>query len=221
MPLDPSSRRRISSLNYFNLSDEEREAFQRENADKLSKYTNSAKYRLAAERLYNNQQFIKHRGIDEFNAMNDGTAFSYQQRNEYLRDRVIRDIFSEKWKQDDDFNMLALQLDSQGMLDFMESDYMGSIERNRLREKEREEVKGINTDFTHENARNPFLWFLKSEYKEAPEENYKDNLEKDREIREKLFAELMEKNMSMEDIMKELNISRATFFNYKKKYKGS
>ena len=96
MPTEQTkSLRGLPGLN--SISEQERQAFMLNNADKLKQYRSPGKRKQAAEILYNNQQFINTFGQEEFDKMNNGTRASYDYRNELLKNKVIDDAFKEAY----------------------------------------------------------------------------------------------------------------------------
>ena len=73
------------------LSEEERNNFYAAHSDILNRFHNPGNMRKAAEILYNNQQFVNTFGQDEFNKFNDGTAASYDLRNNMLTEKIVND----------------------------------------------------------------------------------------------------------------------------------
>lgn len=93
----PTGLRGLPGLN--NLSEQERQAFMLNNADKLKAYARNPRLKKqAAEILYNNQQFINQFGQDEFDKLNNGTEEAYTLRNNLLRDKVVGDAFDAAYK---------------------------------------------------------------------------------------------------------------------------
>lgn len=79
------------------VSEDERNAFMLNNADKLKQYKNPIKKRRAAEVLYNNQKFISTFGQEVFDQMNDGSKEAYEKRNQLLREKLIDDAFKKNY----------------------------------------------------------------------------------------------------------------------------
>lgn len=197
----------LPGLNY--ISDQERQAFMLSNEDKLRQYRSSGARKKAAEIIYNNQQFKNTLGEDLFNQLNDGSKASYEARNKYLKDFVIQKTFADQFKNDKNFNLLASELDTQGMYDLMtSSDYMGTQEREK-RLKENTKIAGkLHSDISKAQElynNNPFRnsdldasMYLGTEIGKAkvalsPLDQDRKYEEKDNEIFEKLAAETQER----------------------------
>lgn len=96
MPIEQNKGLRgLPGLN--NISEQERQAFMLNNAEKLKQYRSPGKRKQAAEILYNNQQFINKFGQDAFDKLNDGTQSSYNYRNSLLKEKVVDDAFKDTY----------------------------------------------------------------------------------------------------------------------------
>lgn len=184
------------------ISEEERKKFYLDNAEKLKKYSSSPKnYRLAAERIYENQKFKNIFGEDIFNQLNDGSKEAYEYRNSLTRNKIITDAFKNSFSSEGDYALLASQLDEQGMLDLLNSDYTGTVERKKRFEENQVKYSkaGQSLASSYNNPVNPTTFGLVGYGAVATRTAFhsldidKDLEEKDNEIKEKLFAETQER----------------------------
>ena len=189
----------LPGLNY--ISDQERQAFMLNNEDKLRQYRSPGARKKAAEIIYNNQQFKNTLGEDLFNQLNDGSEASYEARNKYLKDFVIQKTFADQFKNDKNFNLLASELDTQGMYDLMtNSDYMGTQERAKKLKEGIAAAKKVGKSYD-EAINNPYVDALGGGFMQigkasaaiTPFDQDKKYEEKDNEIFEKLAAETQER----------------------------
>lgn len=192
----------LPGLNY--ISEQERQAFMLDNADKLKKFRSPGSRKKAAEILYNNQQFKSTLGDDLFNQMNDGSEEAYNLRNKYLKDYVIQKAFLDNYKDDKNFNLLASELDTQGMYDLMtNSDYMGTQEREKRLKEGINAAKKVGKSYD-EAIDNPYVDALgggfmqigKASAAMTPFNQDKEYEDRDNEIFEKLSAETQQRRES-------------------------
>ena len=192
----------LPGLNY--ISDQERQAFMLSNEDRLRQYRSPGARKKAAEILYNNQQFKNTLGEDLFNQLNDGSEASYEARNKYLKDFVIQKTFADQFKNDKNFNLLASELDTQGMYDLMtNSDYMGTQEREKRLKEGISAAKKVGKSYD-EAIDNPFVDALgggfmqigKASAAMTPFNQDKEYEDRDNEIFEKLSAETQQRRES-------------------------
>jgi hypothetical protein len=185
------------------ISQEERNAFMLNNAEKLKAFANRPRLRdEAANILYNNYKFKKKFGIDLFNKMNDGTEDSYNLRNQYFHDQTIVDAFKSTFEKDRNFLELANGLDIQGMYDLMNSKYLTDAERKKELEKNRVMVNEDNK-MLEETKKNPLLAsenFLQAGMEAAkvfhslyPYEQDRKHVENNEYILKKLYSDTQER----------------------------
>ena len=156
----PDSLKSLPGLN--RISDEERQRFILNNADKLRKYVDlpNDAYTQQVEVLYNNQRFKDVFGEDAFKQYRGGEE-GYNLRNAMLREKLISDAFEEQYSpfnedgtRDNqrglgaDYEKYFGQVDpvtgqrmggmsSNGMLKLLESDYLtpSEFESNFIRKQ--------------------------------------------------------------------------------------
>lgn len=145
--------------------------------------------------LYSNKQFIDRFSIEDFKSIPD-----IEMRNKLYKDAVVNDAFNDVFKSDKDYNLLANQLDTQGKLDLLNSDYMGTVERQKRLASGIQAANRLSGDFKAASS-SPFIDVLQigqnEETKTAansfPIRRDEDYAQKDKELREKLFADTQER----------------------------
>lgn len=194
------------------LSTKEQEAWLKSNADILPDryHTRYSKYREIADRVYRNQLFSNlFKDTKEYDALKQ---LSPDQRDNVYQEYLVNRNFVNTFKNDDDFNTLNAELDTQGKLDLLQSDYLGSVERKKRLAKRMKEAetssKNIEKMYSAGNA-SPFIdnaysnqqIFIDTE-KVKPFNKYDDESEKDKNVRDKLFAETQERREKGVDKLK-------------------
>lgn len=180
------------------LSEQEKEAWYRNNADLLPNRNKikPAAFDKIADRVYRNQLFAK-----EFKGSKD---FDYEQlkglspetRDNLYKESLVNRNFLNSFSNDEDFNSLNKELDTQGKLDLLQSGYIGSIERKKHLKQGIKAAQKVAKDFDVAMS-NPFLDIMGANYMQAgkaaaneyPQEVYESESNKDKELREKLYAE--------------------------------
>ena len=179
------------------LSEQERQAFkQKQVAAGLLSESSPEEY---FEILYNNGQFAKHFGVEAFQNTPDPIV-----RNNMLRSKLIADTAREHFGGDAEFPSLASQLDEQGWLDLFESDYLGTQERKRRLkggiDTANKELKNWDYDSNKMRGYGPGTAtamagqaFTRVAIAQSPYDQDSDYAAKDKEIRERLFAETQQR----------------------------
>lgn len=187
------SLRGLPGLN--TISDAERQQFMLDNGDKLKKYKTANQRKQAAEILYNNIQFRKTFGDDAFERAK-ASGYDLEARNRLLENKVIGDRAKEVFGKDADFNALSSQLDTQGWKDLFESEYLGTEERKKRLASGIEASKKVGKSYDTA-INNPYVDALGAGFMQvgkasaslSPYQQDEDYAKKDKEIKEKLFAE--------------------------------
>lgn len=163
------------------VSEEERNAFMLANDDQLKQFKSPKVRDQAADILYNNQLFVKKFGQEAFDSLNDGTEESYNRRNQVLRSTVINEAFNNKFGKDKDYNYLRSELDEQGMLDLLQSDYIGTQEREKRFSDDMKEAEDSKTLL----GKTFSAW--------SAQRSARNSSEKDIEIRNSIFNQVQDR----------------------------
>lgn len=180
------------------LSEQEKEAWYRNNADLLPNRNKikPAAFDKIADRVYRNQLFAKEfKGSKDFN-YEQLKGLSPETRDNLYKESLVSRNFLNSFSNDEDFNSLNKELDTQGKLDLLQSDYIGSIERKKHLKQGIKAAQKVAKDFDVAMS-NPFLDIMGANYMQAgkaaaneyPQEVYESESNKDKELREKLYAE--------------------------------
>ena len=137
---------------FSELSNEERDAFMKSNANILNQYHNLNNRDKAANILYMNQKFIDKYGIQKFNEMNNDSESSFDLRNQIYKEDVVNTEFNKLYSP---FNADGTrnnnkglganfekysQLSTDGKLKLLESNYLTPSEFESQWRKEQNKI---------------------------------------------------------------------------------
>lgn len=180
------------------LSAQEKEAWYRDNADLLPNRdsTKVSSFEKIADRVYRNQLFAQEfKGKDDV-PYDQLTQLDSKDRDSLYKNTIVKRNFDNAFKSDKDYGILSSQLDTQGMLDLLNSNYMGTVERQRRLSGGLKSAKDVQKDYDT-SLSNPFVDVIGAGYMEIgktsaglqPFEQDDKYNKSDKEIREKLFSQ--------------------------------
>jgi len=113
------------------LSEAEREEWYRNNADYLPdrRRLTPVMFNKVADRVYKNQLFASEFKNNKDIDYDQLKTLSPEDRDKLYKESIVDKAFLNGFKNDEDFNSLYAELDTQGKLDLLQSNYIGSINR--------------------------------------------------------------------------------------------